>query len=215
MSAKLSDKRVIAGLAGLVLVIVVAAWLAVVGPERKKVGTLDRQIGSTQQQIDEREAALHSPKAAIHVKASDVYLLTRAMPDDTDMSGIVLAFNRLALQHKVELTSIQPGALVAQAGFNTQPVTLILTGQFARVTSYISDLRRLVNVRGHDLAAQGRLFSVDSVDFEPGDAKSTNGDVKATLTVDAFTFAGGTSATPTPTTAATAPSGTVAAGANP
>jgi len=218
MSVKLRDPKVLAGVVfGAVVVVVAGAWILLVSPERSKVGKLDGQITAVQAQIDQRRAALAAPKADVHVRASDVFRLTRAMPDATDMSGIILVLNRVASGHKLEFASLQPGATVAQAGFNVQPLSVIIQGRFADVSGFLGDLRQLVRVKKHELAATGRLFAVDSVNFTAPDNKKAFPNVKATVTVDAFMFAGGVvpatpGASPSTTPAA---SGTVAAGANP
>ena len=216
MSAKLRNPKALVGLVlGAVAVVTAAAWILLVGPERSKVGTLDGQISSVQKQIDQRKAALATPKANVHVRASDVYRLTRAMPDSIDMSGIILVLNRLAAGHDLQFESIRPNPLVIQVGFNVQPVAVVLQGRFGDVSSFLGDLRKLVRVKRHELAATGRLFAVDSVELaRPDNNKKTFPNVKATLTVDAFVFAGGVLATPTPSSPSAA-SGTVAAGANP
>jgi Tfp pilus assembly protein PilO len=216
MSAKLRNTKVLAGVVlGAVVLVTAVAWIVVVGPERSKVGKLDGEITSVQTQIDQRKAALASPKVSLHIRASDLYRLTKAMPDATDMPGIILVLNRLASGHALKFSSIQPGPLVAQTGFNVQPLTVVMQGRFADVSSFLGDLRNLVRVKKHALAATGRLFAIDSIDFASPEAPKTFPIVKATLTVDAFTFAGGV-ATPNPSTSTpSAANGTVAAGANP
>jgi len=217
MSAKLRNTKVLAGVVlGGVVVIVAIGWIALVSPERSKVGKLDTQISAVQTQIDQRKTALETPKVAVHVRVSDVFRLTRAMPDSADMPGIILQLNRVAAGHGLKFTSIQPGPQVAQTGFNVQPLTVIVQGGFGDVSKFLGDLRKLVRVKKHNLNASGRLFAVDSVDFATPESPATFPTVKATLAIDAFTFAGGVlpgagQSTSTPTAA----SGTVAAGANP
>jgi len=214
MSAKLRDPKILAATVfGAVAVIAAAAFFLVISPERSKANTLSGQIMSVQQQIDQRKAALATPKAAVHVRATDGFKLTRAMPDSIDMSGVILVLNRLSAGHKLSFDSIQPGPQVAQVGFNVQPLTVVMQGRFADVSAFLRDLRKLVQVKRHELAASGRLFAVDSVDLAQPDNKHAFPQVKATLTVDAFTFSGGSLTTPTPSTTPSDTSGTVAAGA--
>ena len=117
MSLNLRNPKILFGtvLAGVVVVVAVA-WVALVGPERSKATKLNDQIASVQTQIDQRKAALERPGANVHVRASDIYRLTRAMPDTTDMSGIIVVLNQLASGHKLQFESLQPGPQVAQAG---------------------------------------------------------------------------------------------------
>jgi Tfp pilus assembly protein PilO len=218
MSGKLRDTKVLAGVVfGVVALVAAGAWILLVSPERSKVGKLDSQITSVQAQVTQRRAALSTPKADVHVRASDVYRLTRAMPDATDMSGIIMVLNRVASGHKLQFESLQPAPAVAQAGFNVQPLSVVIQGRFADVSGFLGDLRKLVRVKRHELAATGRLFAIDAVNFTAPDTKKSFPNVKATLTVDAFMFAGGVlPATPGESPSTTpAASGAVAAGANP
>jgi Tfp pilus assembly protein PilO len=215
MTAKLRNPKALVGLVlGAVVVVTAGAWILLVSPERSKIATVDGQIASVQTQIDQRKAALATPKANLDVRATDVYRLTRAMPDSVDMAGIILVLNRLAVGHDLQFESIQPNPVVTQVGFNVQPVSVVLQGRFGDVSSFLGDIRKLVGVKRHKLAATGRLFAVDSVEFARPDNKKTFPNVKATLTVDAFVFAGGVLPTPTQSSPS-AVSGTVAAGANP
>ena len=217
MSAKLGNPKILVGtVLGAVVVVVAIAWIAVVSPEKSKANKLNTEIASVQTQIDQKKAALQRPGVNVHVRASDIYRLTRAMPDTTDMSGIIFVLNQLANGRKLEFESVQPGPQVAQLGYNVQPITVIVQGRFADVSGFLGSLRQLVRVKRHELAATGRLFSVDSVDFAAPDNKKQFPNVKATLVVDAFTFAGGSLTPATPSTSTpSAGSGTVAAGANP
>jgi len=216
MRAKLQDTKVLAGVVlGAVVVVCAAAWILLVSPQHKKATTLDGQIASMQKQIAQRRSDLASPKADVHIRATDVFRLTRAMPDDTDMSGLILTLSHLANKRGLEFQSLTPSPLVLQTGFNVQPLNVIVQGRFGDVSGYLGDLRRLVRVKRHQLAATGRLFTVDSVDLEPPD-KKVFPNVKATLVVDAFTFAGGALGAANPSTSTPSTNnGTVAAGANP
>ena len=217
MSAKLRDPKVLAAVVlGGVVIVVAAAWMllvsrAVEGRDRRRPDHLGADADRA------AKAALASPKADVHVRASDVYRLTRAMPDETDMAGIIMVLNRVASGHELEFESLAPGSMVTQTGFNVQPLSVVIQGRFADVSGFLGELRQLVRVKKHALAATGRLFAIDSVNFTAPDNKKAFPNVKATLTVDAFMFAGGvlpTTPTESPSTTPAA-SGTVAAGANP
>jgi Tfp pilus assembly protein PilO len=215
MSLNLRNPRTLAVVVvGGALLLCVATWVLLVSPQRTKATKLDADIVSQQQQIDESKAALQTPKANLHVKASDVYRLTRAMPNSMDMSGIILTLNQLATAHHLQFASIQPNPQVTQTGFNVQPAAVQLQGRFSDVSSFLGEVRKLVDVKKHQLKATGRLFSVDSIELGKPDNKLAFPIVKATLTIDAFTFVGAVVTPPSDTTQ-TAPSGTVAAGANP
>ena len=209
-----SQNGMIAAGVGGVLLLVAAVWFLAVSPQHSKATRLDSDIAAAQTKIAQRRVELASPSAQVRVRASDLYRLTKAMPDQTDMAGIILALNRLAKSHGLSFDGIQPVAAVAQTGFNVQPVTVTLQGRFSAVSGFLRGLRRLVDVHKRALLATGRLFSVDQIAFGPPDNKKGFPNVKATITVDAFMFIGTLPAVPS-TTTPSAPSGTVAAGARP
>jgi len=204
---------------GAVVLVVAAVWMLMIKPQQTKADTLKGEIASTQQQIDERKAALATPSANVHVRSSDVFRLNRAMPNQNDMPGVIMVLSRLAAGHHLKFNSIEPSPLVAQTGFNVQPLTVEVEGRFADISRYLGAVRKLVRVRTRQLAAEGRLFSVESVDLALAKDTDTKvlSNVTADLTVDAFTFAGAVPVSPTTPTQPTpsAGSGTVAAGANP
>ncbi len=209
-----SQNGLIAAAAAGVALLVAAIWFLGVSPQHSKAASLDSDISAVQAKIAARKAELATPSAQVHVRASDLYRLTKAMPDQTDMAGIILSLNRLAKSHGLSFEGIQTQGLVAQTGFTVQPVTVVLQGRFSAVSSFLRDLRRLVDVHKRALLATGRLFTVDEIGFtQPGNKKSFP-DVKATISIDAFMFVGSLPSTPSTTTPA-APSGTVAAGATP
>jgi len=207
-----SQNGVIAAVIGGVALLVAAIWFLAVSPQHSKAAKLDTDIAAVQTQIAARRAELSNPSAQVHVRASDLYRLTKAMPEQADMAGIILALNRLAKSHGLTFEGIQPQAVVAQTGFNVQPVTVTLQGRFSAVSRFLRDLRRLVDVHKRSLVATGRLFTVDEIGFAQPDNQKAFPDVKATITIDSFMFVGNLPTTPSTTTAA-APSGTVAAGA--
>jgi len=216
MRSRLQSKNgMLAAVGGGVVLIAAALWFLAISPQKSKASKLDTQIAAVQAQIVERRNALASPSAQVHVRASDLFRLTKAMPDQTDMAGIIFSLNRLAQARHLSFEAIQPMAPVAQTGFNVQPINVTVQGRFSAVTAFLGDLRRMVNVHRKALVASGRLFSVDQVSFGQPDDNKSFPDVKAQLVVDAFTFVGGTLGTPTTPTTPTAPSGTEAAGATP
>ena len=215
MKARLRSQNnlIAAGAVGIAL-IVAAIWFLGVSPQHSKAASLDTDISAVQTKIAARKAELAVPSAQVRVRASDLYRLTKAMPDQTDMAGIILSLNRLAKAHGLGFNGIQPGASVAQPGFTVQPVTVVLQGRFSAVSGFVRDLRRLVDVRKRALLATGRLFTIDQIAFTQPDDKTSFPNVKATISIDAFMFVGTAPSTPS-TTTPSAPSGTVAAGATP
>lgn len=217
MSRLKSNPRaaVAAGVGALVLVLA-AAWLLVVSPKRDEAATLKQDVAAKQVELETRKAELAHPAAGIKVKASDLYRLTKALPDGTDMAGVLLDVNRLAAKNKLSLQGVTPGSPVLETSSVRLPITVIVQGRFSSVSRFLGDVRSLVRVRGHQLDARGRAYSVSQIDLGAADEVPFPV-VKATITLDAHTFTkpapAAPSTTETPTT--TTSSGTVAAGETP
>jgi len=210
--------KLIVGAAAFALLLV-ATWFVGVHPQRAKVAELDRQIASTQQEVAARTTARSTPASAV-VRETDLYLLTKAVPDATDMPGIMLDLDRLARNSKVTLESIAPGAPLPASGYTAQPVTVVVEGSFGDVTKFVHRMRTLVSVQKGRLVASGRLFAIDGIQIAEGTDQFPQ--VKATVTTAAFVNgsapaapAAGTGTTTTTTTTTPAPSGATAAGATP
>ena len=96
-----SRGKLVAG-GAVALLALVAAWFLVVAPQRSKASDLQAQVESAQSDLATKRAALARPAAAIKVKAADTYRLTKALPDRTDMSGVLLDISRLAKKHGLD-----------------------------------------------------------------------------------------------------------------
>jgi len=215
MTAKLQNTKVLAGIAGgLAVLILAAGWLLLVSPQRSKASDPSMQIAGVQSDIAARRAALNAKPKISSARASDVYRLTKAIPDRADMTGILLTLDRVAGGTGVKLTSVAPGIEVIGAGYNVQPTTVMVDGRFTQVSAFLQRLRHLVTVRHGRLDSRGRLFAVDSVEFSESTTASFPA-ISATIVLDAFVYAGGSgpATTTTPSTDATGSPNAVAAGA--
>ena len=218
MNAKLKDpKFAIGGAVAVGLLVAVAGWMMLVSPAKSKASKLETQVQSTQAEIATRRAAIASkPKIRVDVRSSDLYRLTKAVPGQQDMSGIVLELNRVAKSAGVNFDSITPSQPVQAQGYRVHPLAVVVSGRFGEVNGFLHSVRKLVTVRKGKLDARGRLFAIDTVSVieEPDKHFPT---VQATVTLDAFVYAGGsgpgTPGTTTPSTDTSSPSGAVAAGA--
>lgn len=211
-----SPKRKIgAGVAG-VLVAVAAVWFLLVSPQQTKASDLETQVSASRAELSQRRLALARPSASVTVKPSDLYRLTKALPNSTNMAGILLDVNRVAGRNELEFNSIAPGTEVLGTGYVQQPLSVVVQGRFGNVSRFLGDLRTLVKVRQGRLDARGRLYSVSQVDITEPEADKTFPVVRATVMLNAYAFS---TPAPTPpaqsTTADSSSNGTVAAGATP
>lgn len=217
MNALLKQKKAVIALGAVGAVgLLAAVWFLAVSPQQSKADDLDRQVSAAQGELVQRKLELATPSAPLTVKAGDTFRLAKALPDATNMAGMILDLNRLAGRHKLVFTSITPSTPLAATGFVAQPVGIEVQGRFTDVSRFLGDLRGLVRVQKRRLDARGRLYSTTIVNLTEGDNKFPN--VKAAVTVESYTFfAPSAAAAPaTPSTPGTPSSdGTVAAGVTP
>jgi type IV pilus assembly protein PilO len=210
------------------VLVLALGWLVLLGPKQKQVGDLKQQTAAVRQQIADdlsRAATARSATGAPTIKTADIYKLETAMPSITDMPDLLLELDQTAQAAGVKLQSIQPSAPAEGAsGYSTVHITLSADGNFYTLTDLLYRLRTLVYVRSGSLEANGRIFSIDTVNLSP----TSGTQMLATITLDTYVYgapliAGGTALTATSTTPAatgttttsSASSGPTAAGATP
>lgn len=220
MKRLLATRKGKLGLAGAgVALLVVAAWLLVVGPQRSRATELTGEVTKLENELTTRRTELARPDAGLTVRASDLFRLSKAMPDDPDMAGVLLDVNRLAARNSVRFLGVTPGTSIASTGFTVQPIDLMLQGRYGNLSRFLKDVRSLVTIRKGALDARGRLYSVDQVDFGSPDGEVVFPVVKMTVKLNAFTHGGGVPAeeasAPETDPSASTDGGTVAAGATP
>lgn len=206
-----------AAVAGFLLV-VAAGWFLLVGPQRSKASDLDTQIAASRTELAQKQVALARPSATVTVKPSDLYRLTKALPNATDMAGVLLDVNRVAGRNDLEFRSIAPSAALPGNGWVATPLAVVVQGRFGDVSRFLGDLRALVKVRHGRLDSRGRLYAVGGVDIGQPEGDQKFPVVKATVTLRAYTFsapAPAASASTQSPSATPSSSGTVAAGATP
>jgi len=180
------------------LLLAVIGYFALVKPQKSKAASLTTEIAAQDNQITQARALLAKAKNAQKVRVADLFRLTKAMPDQPDEAGIVLELTNVARQSGIDFESIAPQASTLLSGYQVIPVTVIFNGNFFQLTDFLFRLRNLVDVRRGALAADGRLFTVDSVQFNQGKLKFPQ--VQATLTVDAYIYGTGASVSAPPQT---------------
>lgn len=165
----------------LVLVVVLAAWFAVLSPQRSKAASLDAQIGDANLQLASTRSLMASPAA--HQSAGQLAQLQHALPDDADMSDIIRELSRAASKTGVRIDSITPSTAVPAAGVQAVPITLGVSGRYFRIANFMHELRVRARAEDGNVRASGRFFAIDNLAI----AKSpTKGLLAATIALDAF-----------------------------
>jgi Tfp pilus assembly protein PilO len=199
--------------------IAVAGWLLLVSPQRTKADDLQTQISSVQSSIDTRRAALAAkPRIDLKSRASDLYRLTKAVPDDADTTGVILSLDRLAKSSGVSFRSIAPAQPIVGQGYDIHPLNVVVAGRYSQLSGFLHSVRKLVTVHNRKLDARGRLFSVEALQLREADGDSAFPNVAASFTLQTFVYSntpvpGTAPTTSTPTDNAAPSSGAVAAGA--
>jgi type IV pilus assembly protein PilO len=186
------------------VLVLALGWLVLLGPKQKQVGDLNQQTAAVRQQIADdlsRAATARSATGAPTIKTADIYKLETAMPSITDMPDLLLELDQTAKAAGVKLQSIQPSAPAEGTdGYSTVHVTVSANGNFYALTDLLYRLRNLVYVRSGALQANGRIFTIDTVNLSP-----TGGtQLLATITLDTYVYGTVASANPLTATSATA-----------
>ena len=187
----------------------VGGYFMLIGPQKSKAASLDKQIADTNQAIDSARALTLQAKTDAKIRVADLFRLTKAMPDQTDMSDILLELSQVAQDSGITFEQITPATTaVALDGYEAIPITVEFQGNFYELSDFLYRLRNLVDVRHGALDASGRLFAVDTVDFAQAPPPPGFPEIRAHLVIDAFVFGTGTVPTIEPSTGTTGPSGT-------
>ena len=193
------------------LVAGLGGYFVLIRPQHAKAASLDKQISDTNQAIDSARTLTLQAKKGAEIRVADIFRLTKAMPDQTDMPDILLQLNQVAEDSGITFDEITPATTaVVLSGYVAIPITVEFQGNFYELSDFLYRLRNLVDVRHGGLDASGRLFAVDSIDFAEAPPPPGFPEIRAHILLDAFVYGTGAVPTvpaPTGTTGATGASG--------
>ena len=209
MKRRFPQSAVIALIAFGFLLAAAGGYFLVLGPQRSKASDLNKQIVDTNSAIDAARALTLEAKKGAQIRVADLYRLTKAMPDQTDMAGIILELNQVAQDSGITFEQISPSTSATPiSGYLAIPITVEFQGNFYDLADFLYRLRNLVDVRHGTLDATGRLFAIDEVDFAEAPPPPGFPQIRAHLVIDAFVYGTGTAPTvPVPSTGATGATG--------
>jgi Tfp pilus assembly protein PilO len=169
------------------LIVAAVAFFLLVKPKMDESSSLDEQVTELQGKIDVALAAQRTSGGQA-IKVADLFRLTKAMPDTTDISSVILELNAVATASGVEFISIAPQAPVTrEGGFLAVPIKLTFEGSYYDLTDFLFRLRNLVIVRDGELESAGRLFTLDALDLHEGSLGFPQ--IQAGITVSAYSYA--------------------------
>ena len=193
------------------LVLLIAGYFIAVKPQKSKASQLASEITARESQISDARALLAKAKHAQKVKVADLFRLTKAMPDQPDEAGIILELTSVARKSGIGFDSITPQGSTILGGYQVVPISVIFDGNFFQLNDFLFRLRNLVDVRQGALAANGRLFTVDTIQFDESELKFPQ--IRASLQIDAYIYGtGATVSAPPQTSTPGATTGTTTTG---
>jgi hypothetical protein len=159
------------------LLFAVTGWFLLIGPKRSEAGQLEREIEATQVLL---AAPVPEPEAQVDPEVAEDRL-TQAMPDRVPMPAVILDLHRVAGEAGVRLDSIAPGPPVAQATYQTQPISLTLQGSYFGFSDFLRRLRGEAGIVDGEVRGDGRIYAVDTITFAEGESQFPN--LSATLSI--------------------------------
>ena len=203
------SQQALGAVIGVMLVLAAAAaYFLLISPQRSKAADLKEQAAAAREEIVRLRALTQQVQQTEPIRVADLFRMTKAMPSEADMPGIILQLNRIARETGIRFDSITPQAPAEANGAQAIPINLVFQGNYFELADFLFRLRSLVGVRGGTLDATGRLFVVSSVSFAEGEKKFPQ--IQATLTVAAYVYgstasAGAAAAAPAPATPPASP----------
>lgn len=183
-----------------ILIIAGVGYFVLVRPKQSQGSLLEEQISELDAKVTAARLASRPQKDDVAIKVADIFQVSKAMPNKSDMPGIILDLNSVAEATGITFLSIQPTAPTAKTGYAAISISLSFEGNYYDLTDFLFRLRNLVTVRHGRLSASGRLFTLDSVDMH--EAAAGFPQITADLKVSAYVYgappavAGSTTATP-------------------
>jgi type IV pilus assembly protein PilO len=176
------------------LVVTAAGYFLLISPQRSKSSDLAGEAESIRAQIQALRTANVQAQNVEPIRVADLFRVTKAMPDTDDMPGVLLELNRIARETGIRFESITPQETADGGGYMRRPIDLVFDGNYYELSDFLFRLRSLVRVRGGQLEATGRLFTVNNLTFVESEKSFPR--IKATLNVTAYVY--GTGAAPPP-----------------
>jgi Tfp pilus assembly protein PilO len=203
---------IVAGCALGVLVVLVGGYMTLVSPKKARDAALQHDIAAEQNKLASAHAAARHRDRPDSNRASDLFRLSKAMPDQVDIAGAILDLNAVARASGVRLDGLTPSAPVASSGsYESVPIQVLMHGRYGQFTNFLGRLKQLVGLRHGDVDARGRLFAVDSIQFAAGDDGFPQ--LSATLQIEAYTYSPSKATSPPTTTSTDSSSGSTSVSA--
>jgi type IV pilus assembly protein PilO len=169
------------------LILALVGYFLLIKPKQDAAGQLSGEIATLETQLAVAMAAQRQPQGdESAIQVAEVFQVTKAMPDDDDMPGMILELNAVAAASGIEFVSIAPQSAAVRSSYTALPINLAFEGNYYDLTDFLFRLRNLVSVRDGELEADGRLYSLDTLSMAEGPGGFP--EIAASLTVTAFYY---------------------------
>jgi Tfp pilus assembly protein PilO len=169
------------------LILALVGYFLLIKPKQDAAGRLSGEIAALETQVEVALAAQRQPAAdESTIQVAEVFQVTKAMPDDDDMPGIILELNSVAAASGIEFLSIAPQSGAVQVSYTALPINLSFEGNYYDLTDFLFRLRNLVSVRDGELSADGRLYALETLSMSEGPDGFP--EIAASLTITAYYY---------------------------
>jgi Tfp pilus assembly protein PilO len=189
--------------AAVALLVLVAAWLLVIGPQRAEAADLATQrdfVAQQNQRLALSQAQLQAQLEELPAQKAQLAAILASMPDDSQLPQLLRQLETSAENTRATLTSVVPGTAVAYdaaaaPGVVKVPVVVTVTGSFYEVELYLKQLQ----------ADSTRYFLIDSVNLTAGTGSVSASSSGVTAAISGAVFVLAAPATTATTTAGSTP----------
>lgn len=168
------------------LAVLLGAWFMTVAPERERAAKISAEVETARQQLATAESAADSAKNA-RAQYSSAYAslvsLGQAVPASAETPALIYMLDKATHSRDVQFTSItsgsagSPGSAAAATAatqnttFSQEPFTFVFNGSFVDLYKLLDQLEGFtVQSTSGALHVNGRLLTIDSVSFAPGNS---------------------------------------------
>jgi hypothetical protein len=201
---KLSRGAVIGVCVAGVLLVLVAGYFMLIGPQRAKIAHAKAETAHVRKEIADVQATTAKRKSEPKIRYANLYQVSKAMPDSTDLPDVILALVQLAHQSGITITKIGAAPVANLPLYQELPLQISFSANYYELSDFLFRLRNLVRVRNGVLEASGRLYAIDHIDISQPGLGESYPTVDVSLQVSAFVYGSATAApAAAPTSAAT------------
>jgi Tfp pilus assembly protein PilO len=174
--ASLQARAQIAVIAGVLLLVIMIGYFALIAPKRSTASDLKRQTAAVQKQIDANKSSGFT-QALPAVRSASIFSIAKAMPKQLETANVILQLSQLAEASGITFDQITPGVSGTSATsavpttpdttdpFAAEPIQVQFSGSFYDLIAFLQRLRNLVRIENGHLTASGRLFDVSDIAF--------------------------------------------------